>query len=155
LKVDAGEHIGLIYHVINQMHIPNEIKDEAFSEGLVAVSEAAIKFDENRNVALASWLAKNIRWSLSTWRAKQRPTMPINPSQQPCAAGDFSLVELKEVLVLVHKNLTINEQKVLLWLACGFTGIEIANRLNISSVAVTRHKQSGQRKLRKIYEQGN
>lgn len=71
-NVDPSPHIPLIHRVINQMGIPAYERDEAFSEGLVAITKAAQKFDPNRNVPLANWLGKNIRWSLQNWREEQR-----------------------------------------------------------------------------------
>lgn len=67
---DPSEHLPLIYRVINQMGIAD--REEAFSEGLVAITVAAQEFDPARGVPLANWLGKNIRWSLQNWQQKNR-----------------------------------------------------------------------------------
>lgn len=54
------------------MGITGSDREEAFSEGLVAITVAAQKFDPSRNVPLANWLGKNIRWDLQNWRENQR-----------------------------------------------------------------------------------
>lgn len=70
--VDPSPHIPLIYRVVNQMGFQGSDKEEAFSEGLVAITVAAQKYDPSRGVPLANWLGKNIKWSLQNWRSEQR-----------------------------------------------------------------------------------
>jgi len=70
MQPNPADHLALIHRVINQMGISENERDEAFSESLVAITEAAQSFDPTKG-SVAGWLARNIRWSIKTWQLKQ------------------------------------------------------------------------------------
>lgn len=53
------------------MGLKGDMADEAFSEGLLAIHEAALKYDPSREVPLVNWLGTSVRWSLRRWRDRQ------------------------------------------------------------------------------------
>lgn len=147
-KVDAGQHIPLIHRVINQMGFEGTDREEAFSEGLVAITEAAIKYDPSKNVPVASWLARNIRWSLINWRNSQRQTYQLEDVETP-KDSLTDRVELLEALFHVNQLPPIQRQ-IILATARGIPGKRIAESLGITEVAVSRAKKKAQEKLREL-----
>lgn len=176
---DPSPHLALIHRVVNQMGIVGSDKEEAFSEGLVAITVAAQKYDPKRGVPLANWLAKNIRWSLQNWRSEQRRrsdfeaphatsqvlvhnvmesagTSAVGPSTARyirglSAATVTSLenhIALREAFVKMNEILTPLERNVIILHAMDIPGIEIAKRLGITTVTVSRTKNKAQAKLR-------
>lgn len=144
--VDPSEHIRLIYRVINQMGIKYSDKDEAFSEGLVALTEAAQTFDPERNVPVAAWLARNIRWSLKTWRANQYWSYQIPVQAEAKESVDYR-TEFNEVLKKLSSVLSPREQLILLATALGYNGVEVAKFLHLEPMAVSRRKAKIRKKL--------
>lgn len=85
--LDASEHLGILHHVIHSpsMNIPAHMKDEALSEGLVILTDAALRFDPSRGVPPHYWLAKKLRWSLTNWLTSERRRHGLNDSYNvPC-----------------------------------------------------------------------
>lgn len=168
MSVDAGQHLGLIHHVIKQMGITGSEAEEAYSESLVTIVVAAKEYDPSRNVPLANWLAKNIRWRIQNMRAAQHPTVPLevitgihkqtnphfrsaqNAVIEPSREGMLGVMEYKEVLTRIDELLTTEERQVILAGAVGFKGIEIAKALKISPVQVSRIKTRALEKLKEI-----
>lgn len=150
MAVDASQHIGLIHHVIRQMGITGTDAEEAFSESLVTIVEAAEQYDPGRNVPLANWLAKNIRWRIQNMRAAQRATVPLEAVIEPSRDALLGVIQYREVISRLDKILTIEERQVVLAGAIGFKGIEIARALKITPVQVTRIKQRALEKLKEI-----
>ncbi len=68
--VDAGQHLPLINRVIGQIGLRGDIAEEAYSEGLVAITEAAQTYDPAKG-PLAHWLANNIKWRILDWRNRE------------------------------------------------------------------------------------
>lgn len=163
MSVDASPHLPLIGHVIKQMGLRGSTADEAFSEGLVAITKAAIKYDPGRNVPLANWLAQNIRWGINSWLEKERRINYLIPDQPPAIDDtdnfmdaieapenvESSRAAFKEALALMERLLTAQERLILLATAWGYTGVEIAKSLNLSTVQVSVIKTKAQAKLRR------
>lgn len=149
--VDPAQHLPLVHRVINQMHLYGDMKEEAFSEGLVLVTEAAQTYDPNRGVPVAHWLAKNIRWGLATWISKQRYATPL-PSKEPASEGSeralSARTELASLLGRMQVLLSQDERLVLLYSAAGYKGIEIAKMSGMTPVQVSLLKTAAQKKLR-------
>lgn len=68
--VDAGQHLPLINRVIGQIGLRGDLAEEAFSEGLVAITEAAQTYNPEKG-PLAHWLANNIKWRILDWRNRE------------------------------------------------------------------------------------
>lgn len=149
-EVDPAQHLALAHRVIGQMGLYGDMKEEAYSESLVLITEAAQSFDPSRGVPVAAWLAKNIRWGLATWVAKQKATVELN-AKTPVKASEEALsarTELTLLLGRMQKLLTTDERLVLLYHAAGYKGIEIAKMSGMSPVQVSLLKTAAQRKLR-------
>lgn len=170
--VDPAQHLPLIHRVISQMHLYGDMKEEAYSEGLVAITEAAQTYDPSKGIPVAHWLAKNIRWSLATWIAKQRVNVSLearplrlvgdkerdivpNPSigsrleaREGSEEAFSRRIELNSLLGRMQELLTQDERLVLLYHAAGYKGIEIAKMSGMSPVQVSLLKTAAQRKLR-------
>lgn len=150
MKVDASQHLGLIHHVIKQMGITGTDAEEAFSESLVTIVVAAEEYDPSRNVPLANWLAKNIRWRIQNMRAAQHATLPLEAVIEPSREAITSLIEYKEVLARLETLLTTEERQVILAGAIGFKGIEIAKALHTTPVQISRIRKRALEKLKEI-----
>ena len=148
MKVDASLHLPLISRVIGQMGFKGDAAEEAFSEGLVALTEAARKYDPGRNVPVANWLAINIRWSLQTWRSKQHLTFELPQHLLAPKRTEESSAELKEVLTRAELILTPIERQVILAHAYGYKGREIAKTMGKSTGWVSKTLKRAQTKLR-------
>lgn len=149
-EVDPAQHLPLIHRVIGQLHLYGDMKEEAFSEALVSITEAAQTYDPSKGVPVAHWLAKNIRWSLATWIAKQKATVEL-PVKTPVRASEEALsarTELNLLLTRMKDLLSQDERLVLLYSAAGYKGIEIAKMSGMSPVQVSLLKTAAQRKLR-------
>lgn len=149
-KVDASEHLGLIYRVVNQMGLRGDYAEEAISEGLVAITKAAQSFDPSREVPLASWLAKNLRWEIASWVRKQRATVPLLPTMGLQTPRDVLSAHsnLTQVLIAAQKILTAKERKILLAVGMGYSSREISIALNLSESAINLIKFRARKKLR-------
>lgn len=90
---DPSPHIPLIYRVVNQLGIQGSDKEEAFSEGLVAITLAAKKYDPSLGVPLVNWLGKNLNWSLRNWRKEQRRRSDFEAPQATSQAIVHGLIE--------------------------------------------------------------
>lgn len=153
--VDPSEHLRLITHVIRQMGIEDREADEAYSEGLVAITEAAISYDPKYNVPVASWLARNIRWSIKTWQLKQLYNFS-QPLPEIVESTDLdnleSRVAFNDLVRLMQKVLNQREQFILIASAMGYEGKEIAEKLGIGEMSVVRDKARARRKLKEFTE---
>lgn len=167
--VDPAQHLALAHRVIGQMGLYGDMKEEAYSESLVLITEAAQSFDPSKGVPVAAWLAKNIRWGLATWISKQKTTYSIDsPTFQkgierengfpiiptPLQAREASeeaisrRIELSDLLGRMQVLLTSDERLVLLYHAVGYKGIEIAKMSGMSPVQISLLKTAAQKKLR-------
>jgi RNA polymerase sigma factor (sigma-70 family) len=147
-EVDAGEHLRLIHRVISQMGLRGDTAEEAYSEGLVAIVEAARSYDPEKG-RLANWLANNIRWSILGWLNRQRQTLPLIQTEAP-TENLAARTELKELIENMKEALTDKEYVTIMLEAAGFSGIEIGKKLGMSPVQVTRCKQRARAKLEKF-----
>lgn len=147
-SVDPSAHLALINRVANQMNLYGDMREEAFSEGLVLITEASQSFDPAKG-PLVNWLANNIRWGLMRWIARQKETLPINKRiATPQKPVEYAL-ELAEAVNLARKTLTPTEYEVLMYNALEYKGVSIARKLGISPVQVSRLKKRAQEKMRK------
>lgn len=168
MAVDPSPHIPLIHRVINQMGIQGSDAEEAFSIGLVAITEAArtfnpLKSDPDKGgieSLLAAWLSKHIRWGIQNWRNQERKhqnfyfTTKDNGEEIMTEPEDsrntleFS-EELRETIALVQSLCDEIEQKVIISLALGYSGKEICQKFGMTPVQVTRAKHRAREKLEK------
>jgi RNA polymerase sigma factor (sigma-70 family) len=149
VTIDPSPHIPLIHRVIGQMGLKGDLAEEAFSESLVTITEAAQSFDPDKGVPLANWLARNIRWGISHWLTKQRGEIPLEFLPEPPLAPESMRLELKEVLRRADKILAPKEKLILMAIALGYSGAEIAKELEMTPVRITVITQSIQKKLRR------
>lgn len=154
-EIDASQHIRLIYRVVGQMGLTEDDAEEAASEGLVALTKACQSFDKNRGVPLASWLAKNIRWSINNMRKRNSRILGRAVELKPDFASvtssiDGSKTELTELIRQAERILTPVELQIIMAGAWGYKQSEIAKKLNMSPVAVFRAKKKARAKLEKI-----
>ena len=148
-EVDTAQHLPLIHRVIKQLNLYGDMKEEAFSEGLVLITEAAKSYDPSREVPLANWLAKNIRWGLATWITKQKATVEL-PATMPLEGAQRALsarTELTLLLARMQELLTPQERAVILYSAAGYKGIELAKLTGLTPVRISNIKKAAQRKL--------
>lgn len=168
MSVDPSPHIPLIHRVINQMGIQGTDAEEAFSIGLVAITEAARTFNPDRSdpakggldSLLAAWLSKHIRWGIQNWRSQERKHQNfyfivkeggeeiMNEPEDSKNTLEFS-EEMRETLALVQSVCDETEQKVIISLALGYSGREICQKFGMTPVQVTRAKQRAREKLEK------
>jgi RNA polymerase sigma factor (sigma-70 family) len=149
--IDPGEHLRLLSRVVGQMHFQGDDVEEAWSEGLVAITEAAKSYDPGKG-PVANWLARNIRWSLSTWRSNRRYTINMPVDLEYPREDAISKAQFNELLHLMRENLTVIEQKIMFMTAVGYNGKEIAIHLKLEEMAVSRAKRKAREKLKKFYE---
>lgn len=145
MGVDPSEHLNLVRRVIRQMGLQGDDAEEAFSESLLTITEAAQKYDPSRSVPLANWLARNVRWGIINWMRRTRTWYPI-PDAQP-ARDTFENSEYVNELLELLRKLTPREQYVLVASAAGYTGKEIAKRMGISATKVSEIKYEAKVKL--------
>jgi len=148
---ENDDHTPLIYRVIGQMGLSADEADEAFSEGLVSLASAQLSYDPQKAVPIASWLAMNIRWSLSNWVKKERirrsRSFRLEEIPEPTETRLSTLVEYSQVIAQVKSLLTDEEQLVILASACGFLGRELARHLGRSEAYVSEVKWQARQKL--------
>jgi RNA polymerase sigma factor (sigma-70 family) len=149
------------------MGIKGSDAEEAFSIGLVAITEAAHSFNPEKSnpekggveSLLAAWLAKHVRWGIQNWQYQERKhnnlyfvtrrgngeTMTIEPEDSK------DVIELSEVmretLALVQEVCDETEQRVIMSLALGYTNQEICRKFGMTPVQVTRAKKRARFKL--------
>lgn len=155
MEEDPAQHFPIIHHVITQMGLNEWERDEAFSEGLVAITEALRSFDPDKG-QLAGWLARNIRWSIKSWQIKQnynwsKPYPPVVMSTDHLSLE--SKVMFNDLLRLIGSELTKREQVILMATAVGYNGKEIAEYLKVSEMTVVRSRRSAQAKLRALLKE--
>ena len=148
--VDAGEHLGLIPHVIRQMGLKGDLAEEAYSEGLVSIVKAAKKFDPSKDKngkLLAAWLAKNLRWDIQNMLAKVKPVQPLEVALESATMPQNDRSEFNQLVERAKKLLTPTEHKILMASAFGYRNEEIARALKIMPATVTALKRSARIKL--------
>ena len=71
--VSPEEHLGVLHHVVNSatLGIPQHLKDEALSEGMLLLVQAAASYDSKHRVPANYWIAKKLRWGLLNWKLKE------------------------------------------------------------------------------------
>ena len=81
-KIDAAEHLGMLHHVVHSstLNIPGNMKEEAVSEGMVLLVEAAKSYDPKHGVPAHYWIAKKLRWGLLNWKLRELSRHGLNDS---------------------------------------------------------------------------
>lgn len=71
--IDASEHLGMLHHVVRSaiLDIPDNLKDEALSEGLVLLQMACMSYDPSYRVPPHYWIAQKLRWGLKNWKHRE------------------------------------------------------------------------------------
>lgn len=153
MEPNPAEHIPLIYHVINQMGLSEWERDEAFSEGLVALVTGSRSFNPERG-DLAPWLARNIRWGIQNWQRKQMYNWmnQIPPAMETSRDDIEHRVRFNDLVRLMERELTKDEQVILFAQAAGYEGKEIAKFLGVSEMTVVRRRRKAQAKLQPFLE---
>jgi RNA polymerase sigma factor (sigma-70 family) len=148
MEVDAGQHIPLIKRVIGQMGLRGDAADEAFSEGLVGLVEAAKSYDPARG-PLAHWLAKCIRWKILNQRSSSSTSVPIETIPLIHNRSNYMehRAELSELITKMQSALTELEYQIIVMGAMGYQGQEIAKQFNLHPVAISRAKKTARAKL--------
>lgn len=156
MPVDAGEHLPLITRVIKQLDLRGDEADEAFSVGLVAITEAAIKYDPSRGAPIAHWLARNIRWSLNEWRTSLRPVRQHAPMPEVVVSSRDTLTSRVEYMeaIACFEVLTDDEFTVMTRHLLGWSGNEIAEYMKISPGGVSKMRRRARLKLTELLQPG-
>jgi len=146
--VDPSLHLGLVWRVIHSMDIPSHYKDEAFSEGLVALTIAAKRFDPSRTVPLANWLGMSLRWSLGRWRRKeaQRQHLSLEEIQPIYHESLEDRLLIKETLK-ASEVLTDTEFISLFGPAIGMKQCELSHELAMAGVGIARTREQARQKV--------
>ena len=146
--VDPSLHLGLVWRVIHSMDIPSHYKDEAFSEGLVALTIAAKRFDPSRTVPLANWLGMSLRWSLGRWRRKeaQRQHLSLEEIRPIYHESLEDRLLIKETLK-ASEVLTDTEFISLFGPAIGMKQCELSHELAMAGVGIARTREQARQKV--------
>jgi RNA polymerase sigma factor (sigma-70 family) len=131
------------------MGLSQNQEDEAFSEGLVALTEAAQTYDPSRNVPVAAWLARNIRWSIKSWRLRQTYSQVI-PIETQAKDDMVSNAEFHEFLGQIQNLLNPRDQLILLATMLGYNGKEIGEFIGQDTMFVSRAKRRIRERLKTI-----
>lgn len=149
VTVDAGEHIGLIPHVIRQMGLRGDLAEEAFSLGLVSITKAAKEYNPSRTQGnLANWLARNLRWDIQTMLQKQKPIYPLETALESATMPESRVSDFNQVVRQAQEILTPTEHKVIMAVAYGYRNFEIARVLGLKAATISAIKRSAQIKLK-------
>jgi len=156
MKPDPAEHLPLINRVITQLGLSEYERDEAFSEGLVAITEAAKTYDPDKG-SLAYWLARNIRWSIQSWQRKQMYNWQnVIPETARMERDDLEhRVAYNDLLRLMDDNLTARQRVILLAQASGYEGKEIAKYLGVGEMTVVRDRRKAQAIMKELLDPKN
>ena len=146
--VDPSPHLGLVWRVIHSMDIPSHYRDEAFSEGLVALTVAAKRFDPSRTVPLANWLGMSLRWSLGRWRRKeaQRQHLSLEEIRPVHHDSPDHRLRLEETLK-ASETLTDAEFIALFGPAIGMKQCELSHELSMAGVGIAKAREQARQKV--------
>ena len=145
-------YLPIIDTLINQLMIPSWLTDEAYSEGLVAITEAARLFDPTRGVDLEAWLWLKTRYLLIDWmrRSMKTPYDLLGDGDLPAPQEPEHMAEINIVthqVSIVVQTLTITERVVLLAPASGYNATEINKALHINGLEQGRIRQEARQKV--------
>ena len=146
--IDASEHIGILHHVVQSatMSIPYHMRDEALSEGLVLLTQAAKSYDPKRGVPAHFWLAKKLRWGLQNWKLRESHAAPDGalswqegvdeePKYDPVGLHEARL-ELETLVELAKDTLTDKEYLTLFGPAFGLHMKELSHLLGANPTQI-------------------
>ena len=166
--IDPAEHLGMLHHVVHSpsLGIPFELRDEAVSEGMVLLVQAAQSFDAKHGVPPHYWIAKKLRWGLLNWKlreiAKQGQnqtydyTCNIHDNGHPASEDleayqpDWATIrEIREILELCAQTLPDDIYLALIGPALGLQMKELSHALKANPMQI----QALQTKGRKIVQE--
>lgn len=148
-----ADHIGLVHHVINRLGIPEYMRDEAYSEGLVVLAVAGTKYDPERGVPMGAFLAKRVRWGLKDWidsEIKHRHLHELETANLTTNPSDAMEArrELDQLIHVAAKVLNIPEYTALLGMVYGAREPELSNVLKKNGAQLEALRMSARAKLK-------
>ncbi len=162
MTVDAGEHLGILHHVVNSatMGIPDHMKEEALSEGMVILVKAAQEYDPTRRVPVHYWLAKKLRWNLANWRDRERrkhsaisieydsPYLEMGDILSHDPAGENQArLELEHLVEVAKEILSDKEYIAIFGQAFGMHMKEIAHVLGVNPNQIKALQMQGRERI--------
>lgn len=109
--INPDDHIGVLHHVVSKM--PSAMQDEAFSEGLVLLVEAAQSYNSKHGVPAHYWIAKKLRWGLLNWKWREIKRHGLNTElgekEYSFASAHEARVELERLVELAREFLDDRE----------------------------------------------
>ena len=149
--IDPSEHMGIIGAAIQRLNVPIQIQDEAYSEGLVALTRAASSFNPAFGVQPSTWLMNKVGHVLREWlyREYKQPEM-ASLEDCDCAGPDHmeSCAFFSQVRQTAIVALSQEEHMAIFAQACGYRTTEVAQVLRKTESQVKRFRDSGREKLR-------
>lgn len=138
--LQANNYMNLIHRVINDLHIPFYVRDEAFSEGLVGLACAIKSFKPQKGAKATTWIYSNIRWTLLNWMAREiryesHRCELVEETVTPTVPDFLSVPELEET-VQKSNVLSAKERTALFGKACGMQLPELCALLRLSGPSV-------------------
>jgi DNA-directed RNA polymerase specialized sigma24 family protein len=146
------DHLPIVETLINQLAVPSYLRDEAYSEGLVAITEAARIFDSTRGVNLEAWLWLKTRYLLIDWmrRSMKVPYDLLGDNELPAPQEPEHMAEVNIVshqILLVVQTFSMVERVVLLAPASGYNATEINHTLRINGPEQGKIRQEARQKV--------
>jgi len=150
--IDPSDHMGIIGVAINKLDVPMYIRDEAYSEGLVALTRAASSFDPQRGAQLSTWLMIKVGYALQDWLENHRKhqSLSIEACGIDCPVTDQteSCIFFHQVLDTAEVCLSRREQVVVFGPAWGMKSTEITSCLARNAKQIREMKDQAREKLR-------
>lgn len=149
--IDAGEHLGLIHHMVNAVGVPSHLHDEAFSEGLVLLAYAAVSYDEEHGVPEGAYLAQRLRWGLTSWMRREirHVTSKLDDRHPYSHEAEIEARRALDRLIFVAaRTLNAPEYVALLGLVYGVRQEELAAILQKNATQLEALRLSARAKLR-------
>lgn len=166
-KIDAGEHLGVLHHVVRSatLDIPYHMQDEALSEGMVLLVQAARTYDPKHGVPPHYWLAFKIRNGLKNWKNKEARKHGLNHSLiiEPDDDEQFHDVlsidgitpaeirmELERLVAKASAHLDDREYIAVFGPALGLQMKELSNMLKANPNQIKELQHSGRRRIQDL-----
>ena len=158
---EAERYLGLIEYIIDKLRVYDQVRDEAYSEGLVILAEALASYDPSAGVPLTGYVAQRLRWGLMQWMRALRTeysldALPYLPAATPRA---YSLAQaasaratLEVVFATCATELDEYERYVVLSRAGGTLPADIALALSLTVSQCAAILTAARRKLRRAVD---
>jgi len=172
-QVDPADHIGVLHHVVKSMQ--PSLQEEALSEGLVLLVEAAQSYDAKYKIPPHYWIAKKLRWGLLNWKWREIKRHGQNESltgvereiieggsaswSASDAAKDLSYtyedlhearVELEALVALAQENLDDREYLAIFGPAWGLHMKELSHLLKANPLQIRALQESGHKRIQEM-----